>query len=487
MKKYPVALLFAMLFVTASFAQNETDALRYSQVFPGGTARFAAMGGSFGALGGDFSSLSVNPAGIGIYRKSEITITPALNYSLVQTSYFNTAEEEMKYNFNLNNIGAVFTFPTAKPGVDRGWQFVNIGLGINRHNGFNDRWLARGFNSDNSFMTSILEEAQAQGSVDRLNDFSSGLAWDTYLLGWNNDLQSFFVDMPNGQVMQRIEHNTTGSIREFLISMGANYNDRLYLGATIGFPSVNFKEDIVYSEKDIEGLSEYFNALTYTNSLETSGSGYNFKMGAIFRLTDYLRIGGAFHTPTFYELEDKYKATMRSDMNLPDYNDFARSPEGRFKYEINTPLKAIGSLGLVFGNMGMINIDYEYIDYTTARLRTSDIRFTEEISQANDLVRDAFSEQHNIRIGGELRLNFIALRAGYAYYSSPYRSGINDDQRTIISAGFGIRESNYSLDFAYSHTFFSDDYSMYQLEGLNPLVHRDFSASTFRATLAWRF
>lgn len=482
MKKNPVAFLFVMLFATLSFAQNETDALRYSQLFPGGTARFAAMGGAFGALGGDFSSLSINPAGIGIYRSSEITITPALNYSQVNTSYFGTADEDMKYNFNLNNLGAVFTFPTGKPGDEGGWQYVNLGVGINRHNNFNDRWIARGFNPNNSFMTSILEEAVAQGSIDRLSDFSSGLAWDTWLLG-KDDVEGFFVDMPDGRVMQHIETNVSGSVREFLLSLGANYNDRLYLGATVGFPSVKYEEEIVYSERDTEGLSEYFNALIYTNALETSGTGYNFKLGAIMRVTDFLRLGGAFHTPTFFELKDKYSATMRSDMNLPDYEDFARSPQGRFKYELNTPLKAIGSVGLIFGNMGLVNIDYEYIDYTKARLRSSEYLFSDE----NDMIKAAFAEQHNIRIGGEVRLDPVILRAGYAYYSSPYRSGVNDDQRSIVSAGFGIREGSYSLDFAYSYTFFSDDYSMYQLQGQNPLVHRDFAASTFRVTLAWRF
>ena len=482
MKKYAVVFLFTMLLANMGFTQNETDALRYSQLFPGGTARFTAMGGAFGALGGDFSSLSINPAGIGIFRSSEITITPALNYSQVKTSYFNSHNEDMKYNFNLNNLGAVFTFPTGRPGEEGGWQYVNIGLGINRHNNFNNRWIARGFNPNNSFMTSILEEATAQGSVDRLNDFSSGLAWDTWLLG-KDDVEGFFVDMPDGRVTQHLETNSSGSIREFLLTLGANYNDRLYLGATVGFPSVKYEEEKVYTEKDSEGLNESFNALTYTNSLETSGTGYNFKLGAIIRVTDFLRLGGAFHTPTFFELKDKYRATMRSDMNLPDYNDFARSPEGRFKYEINTPLKAIGSVGLVFGNMGMINIDYEYIDYTKARLRSSEYLFSDE----NDMIRAAFTEQHNVRIGGEMRLDPLILRAGYAYYSSPYRSGVNDDQRSIISAGFGIREGNYSLDFAYSYTFFSDDYSMYQLERQNPLAHRDFTASTFRATLAWRF
>ncbi len=482
MKKYSIALIIALMIGNFAFAQNETDALRYSHLIPGGTARFAAMGGAFGALGGDFSSLSINPAGIGIYRGSEITITPSLNYSQVETRYFNNFEDDMKYNFNLNNIGVVMTIPTSKPGEEGGWQFVNFGFGLNRHNNYSDRWIARGFNPDNSFMTSILEEARMEGSVDRLNDFSTGLAWDTWLLG-KDDVEGFFVDMPDGKVMQHQETSASGAIREFIISMGANYNDRLYLGATVGLPSVKYKEEIVFSEKDIENNNDIFNSMTYTNSLRTSGSGYNFKVGAILRVTDMLRLGGAFHTPTFFSLKDRYSASMRSDLNLPDYTDFARSPEGRFDYEINTPMKAIGSVGLIFGRIGLINVDYEYVDYTKARLRSSEYLFSDE----NNLIRSSFAQQHNVRVGGEVRLDPVILRAGYAYYSSPYASDVNDGQRSLISAGFGIREGDFFLDFAYTYAFYSEDYFMYTLENGGPMASRDFTASAFRATFGFRF
>ncbi len=484
MKRNTFALILLVLISNVSYAQNESDALRFSQVFAGGTARFAAMGGAFGALGGDFSALSINPAAIGIYRGSEFTITPALNYSQANTTYFNNHEEDMKYNFNLNNIGAVFAFPSGNIGDENGWQYVNIGIGLNRQNNFNDRWIASGFNPNNSFMTGILEQAKREGSVDRLNDFSTGLAWDTWLLG-KDDETGFFVDMPDGRVMQYQETNMSGSVREFVLSIGANYSDRLYLGATVGFPYVNYEENIIFTERDTENINDIFNSLTYTESLKTSGSGYNFKLGAIFRVTDILRIGGAFHTPTFYELKDKYNASMRSDLNIDQtgYKDFAKSPEGRFDYEINTPLKALGSIALVFGNVGLINLDYEYIDYTKARLRSKNYSFSDE----NALIRSSFAEQHNIRVGGEMRLDPVILRAGYAYYSSPYRSGVNDGQRSLMSAGFGIREGKYFIDFAYTYSFYTDDYYPYQIEGPNPVVTRDLSSSTFRATFGRRF
>ncbi len=492
MKKTLLTLIIGLFFFTSAFPQNEMDALRYSQLFPGGTARFVSMGGAFGALGGDFSSLSINPAGLGIYRSSEFTITPALHYNQAETRFFDTPEEDMKYDFNLNNVGLVLTFPAGNQDNNDGWQFINLGLGINRHNNFNDRWIADGFNPHSSKMASILEQANREGHVDNLDPFSTELAWETWLIGEDDD-NGFFIDMADN-VRQRQETNTSGSVREFILSMGANYADRLYLGASVGFPSVSYKEESIFEESDTEQLNEVFNSMTYINNLETSGSGYNFKFGAILRINDLVRLGGAFHSPTFYELTDRYQSTMRSDLNLDYDTQEAESPSGRFDYELNTPLKAIGSLGLVFGNAGLLSFDYEYTDYTKARLRSSQHLFSEE----NKTIRESFTTQHSFRVGGEYRVAPVILRAGYGFYASPYKGDINDGERSVISAGFGLRESTYFIDFAYAYSFYSEDYHLYFMEETNPVpepapastpepvVSRDFSASVFRLTVGWR-
>ncbi|MDA3853446.1 MAG: hypothetical protein PF444_04305, partial [Bacteroidales bacterium] len=73
-----IITLFASLFSIS--AQTAFDALSFSREVSGGTARYMSMGGAFSALGGDFSTLSVNPAGIGIYRSNEFTFTPTLDF-----------------------------------------------------------------------------------------------------------------------------------------------------------------------------------------------------------------------------------------------------------------------------------------------------------------------------------------------------------------------------------------------------------------------
>lgn len=489
MKKIFLTTAISILSMISLFAQNEMDALRYSMIQNGGTARFTSMGGAFGALGGDFSVLSLNPAGLGIYRSSEITITPSIGSQSIESSLFGNTEEDLKYNFNLNNIGVVFAIPVGNKTDAGGWRFVNLGFGLNRHNNFNSRWAIEGFNTNNSLMTSFLDQALREGNVNNFDDFTTGLAWETFLLDMDDE-GNLFVDMDDGNVLQRQTMNTSGYIREFVLSVGANYNDVLYFGATVGLPSVSYEQSSIFMESDSENSNQFFNSLTYRSNHKTTGTGFNLKVGGMARLGSVVRLGAAVHTPSFYSLKDTYRANMRSDLNLddPDYTEAARyfeSPEGLFEYEINTPLKVIGSLGFVLGTSGLFSLDYEYIDYTNARLRSDDYMFSHE----NNMIRNTLTTQHNIRAGGEIRLDPLVLRAGYAFYSSPFAAG-DDGTRNVLSAGFGIRGSSYTLDFAYAYSMYSEDFALYVVENAaarSPVVQRDYSASTFRLTLGWRF
>ena len=78
MKRYTIIILAFILSGGTLSAQNAVDALRYSRINTGGTARYMGMSGAFGALGADFTSASTNPAGIGLYRSFELSITPSV-------------------------------------------------------------------------------------------------------------------------------------------------------------------------------------------------------------------------------------------------------------------------------------------------------------------------------------------------------------------------------------------------------------------------
>ena len=76
-----ILFLQLLLGVEMIYAQTETEILNYSRLSYAGSARAAAMGGAFGALGGDISSWNLNPAAVGVFRKSSVTYTSVLNFS----------------------------------------------------------------------------------------------------------------------------------------------------------------------------------------------------------------------------------------------------------------------------------------------------------------------------------------------------------------------------------------------------------------------
>ena len=475
-------LLIIVLAISSQFAtgQGATDAFRFSQVSPGGTARFTSMGGAFGALGGDFSSLSINPAGLGVFRGFEFIISPELQLSNIATTYYGDRMEDMDYNLNLNNLGVVMAIRTGHNSDAPGIRFINLGFGINRHNNFNHRWIASGFNNESSLMTSFLEQAIREGSINNLDNFSTGLAWDTHLLDRIDG--QFFVDMPNGNVQQTRMNQTSGSVREFVASAAVNYNDQLFFGLTVGLPTIDFSENFQFEESDINNQSVYFNSLEYKYNLSTWGSGLNFKIGAIFRASNMLRLGAAFHSPTFYTLEDEFSASMRSSLTLAEYNNFANSPTGRFSYELHTPFRLIGSIALIFGQSGLISLDYEHTDFSTMRLRSDSYSFIQE----NQSIKDSFTSQQIIRIGGEYRLNPVTLRAGIMNYSNPFQDGINDASRTVFSLGVGFSQRNFFLDLGYTSTVFSEDFYPYDSNLVRP-ISKNYQLNGIKATLGLRF
>lgn len=472
-----IALATSSLFASG---QSATDAFRFSQVSPGGTARFTSMGGAFGALGGDFSSIGINPAGLGVFRGFEFTISPELHLSNIAATYYGSQLEDMDYNLNLNNLGLVMAVRTGQDSDAPGIRFINLGFGINRHNNFNHRWIASGFNNESSLMTSFLEQAIREGSVNNLDNFTTGLAWDTHLLDRIDG--QFFVDMPNGNVQQSRMNQTSGSVREFVASAAVNYNDQLFIGLTVGLPTIDFSENFRFEESDINNQSVYFNSLEYNYNLSTWGSGLNFKIGAIFRPNHMLRLGAAFHSPTFYTLEDEFSASMRSSLNLAEYNNSATSPTGRFSYELHTPLRLIGSIALIFGQSGLISLDYEHTDFSTMRLRSDTYSFIDE----NQSIKDSFTSQQIIRIGGEYRLNPVTLRAGIMNYSNPFQDGINDASRTVFSLGVGFSQRNFFLDLGYTSTVFSEDFYPYD-SNLVRSISKNYQLNGIKATLGLRF
>lgn len=450
-----------VLLSAIAFAQNEIDALRYSQLNFGGTARFSSMSGAFGALGGDFSVLSTNPAGIGIYRRSEFAFTPGFFSQKTTSNFKGNRLDDYKYNVNFSNAGIVLAY--YEPETKNEWKGIMFGFGYNRLNNFNQRTSMYGKNNKNSLLDIYLADAQnSGGDTSGMDPFGTQLALSTMAI-WRDSASGMYYHHMQGIYGEEQSKQVTssGSMGETVFTLGGNYNDKLYMGMTIGIPNIRYSEESNYQETADTNALNGFKSFELNQELSTTGVGFNFKFGMIYKPADWVRVGGAFHSPSYFNMHDNWSSDMTTHFSdtTGNYDFSGNSPQGAFDYSLVTPMRAIGSIGFVINQMGLVGVDYEFVDYPSASLSSSKYKYLSE----NKAIREKYMEGNIIRFGTEWKLAPMSIRAGAAYHSSPFKRGTGNDNsyRIDYSAGIGFREENFFLDFAYVLSQTTENYYFY--------------------------
>lgn len=480
------ALLAANVAGFNALAQDETDALRYSYLSPQATARSMGFAGAVGALGGDFSSLSVNPAGIGVYRRSEFTFTPSLKINGTKSTYQNTETSDNKTRFTINNMGVVFTSAAEGQRYERSkWKAVSFGIGINRIADFNRNYTYNGSitpaqspndldptHNSASEIFSIDANNNDPNLTGNLPTNSRGyLGYESYLLDTMNG-KYIPVTMYTSKLNQQKVVQERGGITDIAISLGANYMEKLMLGATVGIPSVVYKRDITFSESDASGISNnFFNNYQYTESLVTRGTGVNLKLGAIYKPVDFLRLGLAVHTPTYYSMKDVQDMTLtantenfKSVLGAQDTNPITKAvaDQNVFQYNMVTPWRLVASAAAIIGKYGFISADYEYVDYASTRFKYDGV-YKAEQTAVNQVIQNTYKGASILRVGVEGRIDIVSLRLGFGYYGSPYKNSSTNGQSMNVTAGVGFRIDNWFIDFGVMHTMVQDQEYPYAL------------------------
>ena len=489
-KKFKFTLIFIAMLVSAFniYAQTDADAFRYSGTTITGTARFTAMSGAFGALGGDFSSLSTNPAGIGIYRRSEITFTPSVFAGTSNSTFLGNHSSESKFNFNFGNAGLIFTQKISKDETSSGWKSWNFGFGYNRLDNYHNKTSYQGKNYNNSLLDYFAENA-GKKDYTQLDEFYEYQAYKAYLINPDNDtsLTQYIPAITEYGETQRRTSETRGAKGETIFSFGGNYSNKLFLGATLGLSSLRYSEEAVYEEMTNSHVYDTLNNYRFTQNVTTDGSGVNFKIGFIYKANDNFRFGFAVHTPTWYTMHDEYKNTIKSSF-ITGQSYSSESKDGSFDYEMTTPFKAIGSLGFVFGKMGLVGFDYEMTDYSSARFSSSSASFFD----TNQLIERKYIASHTFKVGTEWKFDNISFRGGMSYSTSPindnYKLSTSDYSKISYSGGIGIRDEDFSIDLGYLYTQSNQFFQPYTLALENvPGVKQNIASHNFTVTFGFRF
>ena len=518
-----------LTFSQAAHAQGgyANDALLYMRQNPAGTARTLGLAGANVSLGGDFGNLTSNPAGLGFFTKSEVSLTPGVGFGTTNSvqaangaavvSNFPSLSQTAN-SFHIASAGVVFA--NRRPDNDNtsDWRGGAFALGFTRLADFNQGVRYQNSTDDNhSFFQRLREpynngdytSAAYQTNVDDIyykqyktqtyQDID-GLAFGTGLVDQvsvPNPLTNPRPDQAQGKTIIRagtpapLDPNspdyataspalraarkgtitqtedilTKGSLSQFDLGYGGNYRDKLYIGGGVGIVSLNRTRNSTFSESSA-GQQDFVS----TDYLKTTGTGINARLGLIVRAADALRFGASIQTPTYIRLTEEYSTSLTANTiyaTTGTTSSLSTAP-GTFEYSVTTPFRANGGITAVIGKAGFITGDVEYVGYSQAKFKTVDGTSDQGLEDGNYNINNNYHSVVNFRVGAEARLDIFRLRAGYAYYASPYKNNDINRNQQYFSAGAGVRTKSFFLDVAGMYLTGKDQYQPYSLAYVAP-------------------
>lgn len=491
-------ILFLNCLVAQAQFQYASEVLNLFPRSPVGSMRIQGIGGAGSSLGGDISSSVINPAGLGFFQKSVISLSPTLNFHSNEADFLGNSSSESKANVNLNQLGIVFHKPSQRAGLFKGGAFS---ITFNRLQDFHGRKVIEGVNDQD--INSIIDYFLAQSQGYRLEfleidndpiysisrDFSLGYA--TFLINpfdptnIDNDLYYSFVDVD--PINKRKEITTSGALNEWSFAYGGNIDDTFYFGAKLGIQSLSYSEESIYEEAVLPFQGQVLNSITFNERTNLDGIGVNANIGVIWRIHDYVRWGASFTTPTAMRMSYDYSASLSVDYNDYVYNDFQFQEENFTPYipgyinngdttnvflsnisasmtepwsnefSVTSPMRFQTGLSVFFNKNGFISVDAEYVNYGNVKMgrhnsnlydldnylplennETGIPRNYSLIEQEEAKAKALYRATWNFRAGAEYRINQYRIRAGVAYFGSPHQdqSTSSSIRRAELAPGF---------------------------------------------------
>lgn len=472
MKKVIIPAIIALV-PLISFAQSTVDAYTLSQSDLRGTARFMSMGGAFTALGGDLSTLSQNPAGVGVYRGSEIGATLDLNFRGYNTRTPYGSHKDNQTKVACTNFGYVGT-----SWIGSGLRSLSWCVTYGRVTSF-DR-ITNGYNNPTSTsLTNYIASfsgGQAPGELlfgenynpyfDSNCDWLSILAYNSYMIndkpGSPNEYLGLYQRGTEGDAMYTVREH--GFVDQYNFDIGGNISDMVYWGIGFGVTDLSYTRDSYYSESmanarvttDKSGTLVTGDAgFDLYNRKHINGSGWNFKAGVIVKPIQTLRLGFAVHTPTYYSLSHGYEAdvdysyfnpsTGAQLSNLdsdPEYTEWAS-----FDSRLRTPWRIMAGAAVVIGNQAILSVDYERQAYDAMHVKYQTSSYYNDFApddNVNNNIKNIFQGANIVRVGLEYRVTpQFSVRAGYNAQTCNVKQAAVDGNVEVLTSG---TDPSFSLD-----------------------------------------
>jgi hypothetical protein len=447
------------LFILASFvavsttmmAQDMFEATNFATKDLNGTARYVGMGGALGALGGELSTMGSNPAGTGLFRKSDAAFTLGGVFGAKGTLGHDGSR------MSLDNAGIIISLP-----VDEG-SVRNVNFGINYVKSKNFL-----FNQDTPIQnltvnapTGPVNLSQTYQIANFANQAFDNNVWNGALADMaaplyddNGNLtkygligENFDTDPATGQDVftgytgfgadkANMRKSTYGGITQADVNLSLNALDKYFFGLSVGLYDIDYNRESFYEELLAlpDGTTAFYD---FNNWYKTTGDGVDLKLGFICRPIDDspFRFGLNVHTPTWFRMDDINGSSLY--INDTFVSEKTYDP---YSYDLRTPWKLGCSLGYTIDNYFAIGAEYEYQDLSTLKY-SEDGHQTSYFRTHNDLISKCLKGQNTFKVGMEVKpTDEFSIRAGYNYVSAPMK----DDAYKVIAYDSPFTETDYT-------------------------------------------
>ena len=506
MKKMMITAATALMLAPAAHSQSAIDALQVAEPSFSGTARFMGMGGAFTALGGDLSAVGQNPAGIGIYRHSEIGATLGIDIMGTKTESPASSYSKSKTKAACNNFGYIgvanlnSTMQTFAWGAsyNRVSQFDRVMHGYTPSN-FNNQSLTNyiaNFTTVAGFKDSELNFGEDYNPyINGSADWLSILAYNSYLINNQPNSTNSYNGLYNGNTVgdAMLDVHEKGYVDEYRFNFGGNIANTVYWGLGIGVTDLSYTRETTYSESmenasamsgPAGGVVNNADAGYYLDNYKhLDGTGWNISFGLIFKPVNELRIGAAIHSPTYWSIDHNYQGSVDYSFDDANYAPGDNNPlsgneqtdYAGFSWRLKSPWRFNVGVAGVIGNSAIISLDYERVAYNDMTIKNAVydnygyIGGYDDNEYMNQDIRNYTKGGNILRVGAEYRVTpQFSLRAGYNYETSNTKDEAADGNLEVVTSGtdpsysfnkstqnitfgMGYRVSNWSFDAAYVH------------------------------------
>jgi hypothetical protein len=464
-------LLAATLFSLPVAAQETYENANLTSTDLNGTARYVGMGGAMEALGADASTIGSNPAGIGLFRRSQLSVSGGL---LMQSNGKEYGDGK-KTNASFDQIGFVYT--------TRASRGSNLNFGFNYTKGKNFDFLlnasgklGNGSQNNQSYLKHVLGSENYGGfDVRKKDDAYIGFASpQANFVSWTwNQLDYLYFNtlLPDATTAGKFNNYladsytfdkaSTGYVGNYDFNISGSIQDQFYLGLTFGLKDVHYDSESRYNERLSNGVGD----VSVLDIRRITGTGFDITAGIIVRpiASSPFRIGAYVKTPTWYDLTTSNVTRIDRNTNTGGKNDWGKVPNS-YDYKLWTPWKFGLSLGHTVGNYLALGLTYEFEDHSTLDSRINDGGYYNdyygtyyETSSAdksmNKHTKQALKGVSTLKMGAEYKpTSNLALRLGYNYISPKYNKDAQKDP-TIVSPGSAYSSSTDFVNWDSTNRF----------------------------------